>query len=32
MALEQQLADAKTMLAQDPKRAAQVVKTWVGER
>ena len=32
LALEQQLADAKSMLAQDPKRAAQVVKTWVGER
>lgn len=30
--LEQQIADAKSMLAQDPKRAAQVVKTWVGER
>jgi flagellar M-ring protein FliF len=32
MALEQQIADAKSMLAQDPKRAAQVVKTWVGDR
>jgi flagellar M-ring protein FliF len=32
MALEQQIADAKSLLAQDPKRAAQVVKTWVGER
>jgi flagellar M-ring protein FliF len=32
MQLEQQIADAKSMLAQDPKRAAQVVKTWVGER
>lgn len=30
--LEQQIADAKTALAQDPKRAAQVVKNWVGER
>ena len=30
--LEQQIADAKSALAQDPKRAAQVVKTWVGER
>jgi flagellar M-ring protein FliF len=32
MALEQQIADAKSMLAQDPKRAAQVVKSWVGDR
>lgn len=32
MALEQQIADAKSLLAQDPKRAAQVVKTWVGDR
>jgi flagellar M-ring protein FliF len=30
--LEQQIADAKSALAQDPKRAAQVVKTWVGDR
>ncbi len=32
MHLEQQIADAKSALAQDPKRAAQVVKTWVGDR
>ena len=32
MQLEQQIADAKSALAQDPKRAAQVVKTWVGDR
>jgi flagellar M-ring protein FliF len=32
MELEQQIADAKSALAQDPKRAAQVVKTWVGDR
>ena len=28
---EQQLVQARTMVAQDPKRVAQVVKTWVGE-
>jgi flagellar M-ring protein FliF len=31
LAYEQQLVQAKTIVAQDPKRAAQVVKTWVGE-
>jgi flagellar M-ring protein FliF len=30
-ALEQQLVQARTLVAQDPKRVAQVVKTWVGE-
>jgi flagellar M-ring protein FliF len=28
---EQQLVQARTLVAQDPKRVAQVVKTWVGE-
>jgi flagellar M-ring protein FliF len=28
---EQQLAQARTLVSQDPKRVAQVVKTWVGE-
>ena len=28
---EQQVVQARTMVAQDPKRVAQVVKTWVGE-
>jgi flagellar M-ring protein FliF len=28
---EQQLVQARTMVAQDPKRVAQVVKTWAGE-
>jgi flagellar M-ring protein FliF len=27
---EQQIANARTMVAQDPRRVAQVVKTWVG--
>jgi flagellar M-ring protein FliF len=27
---EQQIAQAKTLVAQDPRRVAQVVKTWVG--
>lgn len=31
MAYEQQLIQARAMVAQDPKRVAQVVKTWVGE-
>jgi flagellar M-ring protein FliF len=31
LAYEQQIVQAKTMVAQDPKRVAQVVKTWVGE-
>jgi flagellar M-ring protein FliF len=31
LAYEQQIAQAKTMVAQDPKRVAQVVKNWVGE-
>jgi flagellar M-ring protein FliF len=30
-AYEQQLVQARTLVAQDPKRVAQVVKTWVGE-
>ena len=29
---EQQLVQAKNLVAQDPKRVAQVVKTWVGEK
>lgn len=29
LAYEQQLAQARTMVSQDPKRVAQVVKTWV---
>jgi flagellar M-ring protein FliF len=29
---EQQLVQAKNMVAQDPKRVAQVVKTWAGEK
>lgn len=28
---EQQIADARTTVQQDPRRVAQVVKTWVGE-
>jgi len=28
---EQQLTQARTLVTQDPKRVAQVVKTWVGE-
>lgn len=31
LAYEQQVVQAKTMVTQDPKRVAQVVKTWVGE-
>jgi flagellar M-ring protein FliF len=31
MPYEQQLVQARAMVAQDPKRVAQVVKTWVGE-
>lgn len=31
LAYEQQIAQAKTLVAQDSKRVAQVVKTWVGE-
>ena len=31
LAYEQQIVQAKTLVAQDPKRVAQVVKTWVGE-
>ena len=29
LAYEQQLAQARTLVGQDPKRVAQVVKTWV---
>lgn len=29
---EQQIVQAKNLVAQDPKRVAQVVKTWVGEK
>jgi flagellar M-ring protein FliF len=29
---EQQLVQARTLVAQDPKRVAQVVKNWVGEK
>jgi flagellar M-ring protein FliF len=31
LAYEQQIVQAKTIVAQDPKRVAQVVKNWVGE-
>jgi flagellar M-ring protein FliF len=31
LAYEQQVVQAKTLVTQDPKRVAQVVKTWVGE-
>jgi flagellar M-ring protein FliF len=31
LAYEQQLAQARTMVGQDPKRVAQVVKTWVAQ-
>jgi flagellar M-ring protein FliF len=31
LAYEQQIVQAKTMVSQDPKRVAQVVKNWVGE-
>ena len=32
LAFEQQLVQARTLVAQDPKRVAQVVKNWVGEK
>jgi flagellar M-ring protein FliF len=32
LAYEQQLVQAKNLVAQDPKRVAQVVKSWVGEK
>jgi flagellar M-ring protein FliF len=31
LAYEQQLAQARTLVGQDPKRVAQVVRTWVGQ-
>ena len=31
LAYEQQLAQARTLVSQDPKRVAQVVRTWVGQ-
>ncbi|HEY4975656.1 MAG TPA: hypothetical protein VII41_18740, partial [Steroidobacteraceae bacterium] len=31
LAYEQQLVQARGLVSQDPKRVAQVVKTWVGE-
>jgi flagellar M-ring protein FliF len=31
VAYEQQVAQAKTLVSQDPRRVAQVVKTWVGD-
>jgi flagellar M-ring protein FliF len=31
LAYEQQLVQARGLVTQDPKRVAQVVKTWVGE-
>jgi flagellar M-ring protein FliF len=31
LAYEQQIVQARTLVGQDPKRVAQVVKTWVGE-
>jgi len=31
LAYEQQLAQAKTLVGQDPKRVAQVVRTWAGQ-
>jgi flagellar M-ring protein FliF len=31
LAYEQQLVQARSLVSQDPKRVAQVVKTWVGE-
>jgi flagellar M-ring protein FliF len=31
LAYEQQIVQAKNFVTQDPKRVAQVVKTWVGE-
>ncbi len=32
LAFEQQIVQARNLVAQDPKRVAQVVKTWVGDR
>jgi flagellar biosynthesis/type III secretory pathway M-ring protein FliF/YscJ len=32
LAYEQQLVQARGLVTQDPKRVAQVVKTWVGEQ
>jgi flagellar M-ring protein FliF len=32
LAFEQQIVQAKGLVAQDPKRVAQVVKNWVGEQ
>jgi flagellar M-ring protein FliF len=32
LAFEQQVVQAKTLVGQDPKRVAQVVKTWVGDK
>lgn len=32
IAYEQQIVQARNLVAQDPKRVAQVVKTWVGEQ
>ena len=31
LAYEQQLAQARTLVGQDPKRVAQVIRTWVGQ-
>jgi flagellar M-ring protein FliF len=31
LAYEQQIVHARTQVAQDPKRVAQVVRSWVGE-
>jgi flagellar M-ring protein FliF len=31
LAYEQQLAQARTLVSQDPKRVAQVVKSWVAQ-
>ena len=31
LAYEQQIVQARSLVGQDPKRVAQVVKTWVGE-
>jgi flagellar M-ring protein FliF len=31
LAYEQQIVQARTLVTQDPKRVAQVVKSWVGE-
>ena len=32
LAYEQQIVQARSLVSQDPKRVAQVVKTWVGEQ